>query len=42
MHVAYRIAGFKEAERQGDLILPEHALETIPAVPDHVELVSKD
>jgi len=41
MHVAYRFAGFQEVERDGDLILLEHGLETVPTIPDYVKLVAR-
>jgi FkbH-like protein len=40
MRVAYRFAGFEEVERRDELILFEHGLDSIPPVPDYVEIVS--
>jgi FkbH-like protein len=42
MHVTYRFAGFEEISRRDELILLEHALETVPTVPSHVTLISVD
>jgi FkbH-like protein len=42
MHVTYRFAGFEEVERRDEMILLEHALVPVPAVPDYVEIISRD
>jgi FkbH-like protein len=38
MEVTYRFGGFREVERHGDLIVFEHALETIAPFPEYVRV----
>ena len=38
MEVTYRFGGFREVARDGDLIIYEHALETIQPFPDYVHV----
>lgn len=38
MEVTYRFGGFREVERHGELIVFEHALESIAPFPDYVEV----
>jgi FkbH-like protein len=38
MNVTYRFAGFRPVEEDGDLVIFEHDLERIPAIPDYIEV----
>ena len=42
MNVTYRFAGFRPVEEAGDVVIFEHDLRQIPAVPDYVMLRSVD
>lgn len=42
MYITYKFAGFKEADKDGELVILENDLSVIPPYPEYVKLIFKD
>ncbi|WP_432405005.1 HAD-IIIC family phosphatase [Wukongibacter sp. M2B1] len=42
MYITYKFAGFKEVQKDGELVVFENDLSTIPPYPDYVELIFRE